>query len=343
MDIKPFAITVIVVTHNRPNLLSRALNTMAKSLDQIDYKVDIRLLVNGTDPDSIKLCEEFKKNRPQLPFEIKCITTEITPAEGRNLLVERVASPWLFFMDDDVQIPIDLFKNFEKLCQEFPEIETWGGPNLTPTESDHEAHRNGWFVENFFIVGPVSKRYRKYGSGQLPGGQFNLMLCNLFVKSQLFIEEKFSPQLKTAEENDLIYRIQKRKRKLGFSDTLFVWHERRPTLKAFFKQIFYYGFGRGQLLVSGRLLPQWQFVLYPAFLTAGICSTFLFPLQASLVIGIWLLSVKASYIKKFHRFDGKIILIPVAVLFLYLFGLIKGVWQGLTTANNESLISEKIL
>ena len=341
MEPESFGLTVIVVSHNRPALLSRALETMANALKKISYQVDLKILINGVDPESVKVCRQFAQDFPNYETEIRTISFHVTPAEGRNLLADKLKNSWIFFMDDDIQVPADLFMNFQKLCTLNPNHDAWGGPNLTPIESAHDAQRNGWFVENFWIVGPVSARYRYRGYQLKTGGQFNLMLCNFFVKTHLFIQEKFSPQLKTAEENDLIYKIQARAKKIGYSDSLFVWHERRANYKVFLKQIFYYGYGRGQLFQAGNLLPQWHFILYPVLFMLGLSLLILLPAEIGALLLGMMLFVQTAYFIKFRKLCLWIWTVPVTVWTLYFLGIIRGIFHTTRGNNEQAILLEK--
>lgn len=326
---RDFSVTVIIVTYKRALLLERAVRTLAHAISLVGYKVNVKVLINGEDPESLQVCHSIMEKWPQIDFDIKTIPNKVTPAEARNRLIDSADKGWYFFMDDDVQIPAEIFKDFERLCRQFPGRVAWGGPNLTPVESPLVALKNGWFVENFMVVGPICFRYRKRGQAELRGGQFNLMLCNLFVKSHFFESERFATHLKTAEENGLLYRISDLKSEIGYSDDLYVWHERRPQLQGFLRQIFYYGYGRGQLLLTSPISSQWLFVV---FLMSFFFSGFVFlnwPLQAGLFLLLWLLVVKISYWRKFKTIVPIHFFVPLIVWVLYSLGLMNGIYERL--------------
>ncbi len=338
MRTKEKGLTVIVVTHRRPILLQRALQSLLSSVKKSNSSVQLRVLVNGHDSESWTLCQQMSPELALLKPQFKVLQSGVTPGEARNILASQVQTEWILFLDDDVQVPEDMILNFQRLADSLPQASILGGPNLTPVQSDYSANLNGWFVQNFLIVGPVSTRYRKIGVDQAPGGQFNLMLCNLFVKTEIFEQNNFACHLKTAEENDLLYRVQEKRGIITYSDQLFVWHERRAGLKNFFKQIFYYGYGRGQLLVSGSIRAQFVFGLIPLLFLSMVWALMSWPMIISMLVLTWLCTVQLTHAIHFRKIDFRIFFVPCAVWILYVTGIFKGSWIGLRGAFREAIL-----
>ncbi len=72
----------------------------------------------------------------------------------------------------------------------------------------------------------------------------------------------------------MLQNVERRNGRLGYDPELSVWHERRPDLSAFARQVFKYGFGRGQIF---KRRPSG---LRPAHLIPVFCLgyTFLLPI-----------------------------------------------------------------
>lgn len=308
-----------MVTHGRPTLLKKALLSLeiAKNKFEQAYpsKFDIRILINGEDSEST----EALKGR----YEFQKTSTSITPAAARNILLKNLESEWVFFMDDDIDLPEDIFKNFYNLINTEPEVEIWGGPNTTPASNEYLQKRNGWLLSCYLICGPVSNRYALRGPELRKGNQFNLMLCNLFIKSHCLVENNFLPLFKTAEENELIYRLQEKMSRARASDQLAVSHERRKDTTSFLRQIFFYGYGRGQLLCKTSILKQIPFALFPIFLLLAASISILFPW----LIIFWLLLINFLYFIKFKKIDVAVVLLPPAIWIFYSMGIIKGAYS----------------
>ncbi len=72
--------------------------------------------------------------------------------------------------------------------------------------------------------------------------------CNLAYKRSVFIDIKgFDPWFKEAEEIDLNFRAVDAGYKLIYNDKAIVYHRLRESVHGFFKQSFWYGFGRKEL------------------------------------------------------------------------------------------------
>jgi glycosyltransferase involved in cell wall biosynthesis len=309
-------VTIIVVTFGRRMLLEKMLTSYfvakAEAEKRSQLSFELRMMLNGNDPDSEKLLLGYG------PFEK--VDKPATPAAARNMLMKKINSPWVFFMDDDIYIEPEFFLKFKELSDEYPEIDVWGGPNTTPHKSSYQQLRNGWILSSWLITGPVAQRYALKGKSFSRGGQFNLTLCNLFIKNKTLNNAEFLPFLKTAEENELIYSLKEKGCQLAFSDDLSVAHERRGSARKFLKQIFYYGYGRGQLFFKVPILKQLIFVFIPIVAALGVVTAVYLPW----LLVIWILSINLHYSIKFKKIDPLMFVLPILVWLFYLAGLTKG-------------------
>lgn len=71
--------------------------------------------------------------------------------------------------------------------------------------------------------------------------------CNSAYRRNIFLENKFDPKLKSIEESELHYRLMKKGYKLVFDPNIVVYHHRRRSLGALFRQFFRNGRGRAQI------------------------------------------------------------------------------------------------
>lgn len=326
-------ITIVVVTHARPVLLEKMLKSIRVATSEAEknqFSFETKILLNGKDPETEKIISDTEAYEK--------IEDPVSPAAARNLLLNKTNKEWLFFVDDDVEIPQSLFLDFKKLITDHPEIDIWGGPNITPNHSSYEQLRNGWMLSDKLITGPVARRYKRNGKEFTEGGQFNLMLCNLFVKRKILDERVFLPFLKTAEENELIYRLKAAGYKLAASDKLYVFHERRSDADRFLKQIFYYGYGRGQLLVNVSIAKQAVFVMLPLAWTLAMGIFVRYPA----LLLMWLAAIKLKFVIKFKKIDLAVLIMPVAMWFYYLAGMAKGVFVSLAQTAQSKKTNEKL-
>lgn len=332
-------LSVILVTYQRKDLLKRALGSLSRAVHfaqnwKSDFVVKTYLCINGDDNESLPAALEVKEKNPQFDLQITTLDKAVTPAAARNHLLNLANSSFVFFMDDDVELPPNIFIHFLQLNKSMPAIDVWGGPNLTPHSSSQEKLDNGWFVAQPLIVGPVARRYSLSGKNFLPGNQFNLMLCNLFVRREVIDQQGFEVFFKTAEENELIYRLEKNGSQMASSDLLFVWHERRSSYQNFLKQIFYYGYGRGQLFFRVPIKRQKLFISAPII----VLLTLALFVKAVWLILIWLVTLNIIYLIQFRRLNLVVFFMPPLMWILYCVGLLQGFWFMKKTKLNQNLI-----
>lgn len=318
-------LAVVLVTYRRIDLLKIALHSLSQAVQglhvqQNRFVVKTYLCVNGSDEESLSVVLAAKQQNPNLHLHIEHLRKPLTPAGARNHLLKMVSSPYVFFMDDDVQLPPQIFIHFLQLYQLDPAIDIWGGPNLTPIGSTSRKLDNGWFLVQPLIVGPIAMRYGFSKKKIQRGSQFNLMLCNLFIRREAMGQQAFKVFFKTAEENELIYRLEKQGCKMASSDLLFVWHERRQNYKDFLKQIFCYGYGRGQLFCRVSVKRQKLFIAVPVFISLALISW----TKTLWIFLLWLIILKTLYITQLKRFNILAMFVPLMMWFCYSTGLLLG-------------------
>lgn len=314
-------LTIIIATYDRFELLSKCLASVKSSMLQSPIAAHLKLVLNGEVLTVGAETALLAYSTARLSIELITLPTRVRPAQARNVLLKSVSTPWVLFLDDDVQVPKNFFSTFTQLCAQHPEIGVFGGPNLTPPETSAISELTGWVFQESLIVGPVARRYKKNTTSMLKGGQFNLMLCNLFVERTLWPDLQFDGLLITAEENHLLYELDRRGYRMLSTPNLFVWHERRSTLEKFRRQILNYGVGRGQLLTRFLVLENVALLILP-FLILFSLYAFLAPLMIALLMHQ--IALQARYWRVYKKFSWTLSLCSFTVWFFYVTGLIQG-------------------
>jgi glycosyltransferase involved in cell wall biosynthesis len=223
---------VILITHNRLEMLQACLDSIGKASQ--GYQINILLGLNGASSEySAKVRSLAPRNSSILNFEKKLV------GEARNELIKISKSAWIFFCDDDVILPIDIFKNFFTLLQDYPNSKVFGGPNLAPPNSNDIAKAQDVALGSKYVSGPFAKRYVKRRGEYLSSNLSAVTLCNLFWKKE---ENKFFPEKFTGGEE--LHLLNRTAKPFVISDKLMVFHERRTSWFEFLKQTFKYGVGR---------------------------------------------------------------------------------------------------
>lgn len=204
-----------------------------------------RVCLNGNDRLSKARLEvlvaEFGGERLEVLYE----ELRLSPSKARNLLLRGVPEDWIYFVDDDAFVSRDHFTRFQKILAANPDAAAIGGPNIAPPAS------NALQLASDVVFGSragtlfSSARYRGRGKTRACGEE-SLILCNLFIKGEALFPDPFPNAFVCAEENSLLYRLQRKEHRIFYSPELFNWHERRKSLWPLLKQVFNYGQGRSQ-------------------------------------------------------------------------------------------------
>jgi hypothetical protein len=246
-------VSVVIVTRGRASLLERCVRSLiAAAAAAPERPVELVVEVNGRDAASSaalsSLAEEARAHGIELRHHEE--QAALSPAGARNRVLREARGPWIFFADDDIFVPLSIFRDFDRLLERFPGAIALGGPNLTPPGSTIFQRASGLALASRLATWQSVPRYRAIGAPR-PCGQESLILCGLFVRTDALGNDPFRDSLACGEENWLIRRLSLGERGRGaviYSPELLVWHERRRSLAAFARQVFWYGCGRGQNL-----------------------------------------------------------------------------------------------
>jgi hypothetical protein len=261
------SVTVVIVSHGRAAWLKRTVESLSDAqTPQVD--LSIRVALNGPDANSKKALQELSDETQKI-MTITQLKEPVTPAEGRNCLLRDLTCEWVYFIDDDAFVPQEHFLNFSEILEanRNKNLVAIGGPNLTPPSTGSFQKSTGVALSSRFATWASNARYQPEESAR-PATELDLILCNLFVRADRLHSNSFLKELVCAEENWLLQEISKSPTVFWYSPELFVWHERRASLRSLAKQCFQYGWGRGQMLRRKPTSIRW-FHLVPS-----VCSLF---------------------------------------------------------------------
>jgi len=231
----PF-ISICVVTGARPKALGALLGSLQEQVDPPPFEV----LVCGTaDP------EVAGQVRAYFPQAQVGLATAVRLGGARNFLLPAARGHWLYFLDDDVTLGRHVLRSLAELSSRHPDVGVFGGPNDTPPGSSRFQGTQGAVLGSLAGSGPVRRRYTAHRSA--PARERDLILCNLAIKRQAMVP--FDASLTGGEENGLLSQLARTGVPMRYEPSLVVYHDRRPNLRSFTKQMHKYGFGRGQVLV----------------------------------------------------------------------------------------------
>jgi len=167
------------------------------------------------------------------------------PSQQRNRAADEASGDILYFLDDDSLITSENLAHCLAGMSD-PDVAVVGGPSITPADDNQLQQLFGSALASAFGSGAVNNRYRAHGEIRETTDK-ELILCNLAVRRSVFIDlGGFNECLYPNEENEFLERVTKAGYKLLHDPGMRVFRSQRKTLKAFVRQMFSYGRGRGQ-------------------------------------------------------------------------------------------------
>ena len=219
--------SVIVCTRNG----SRTLDQCLTSLENLRYpNFEILVVDDGSSDATREIILAHSKAR-HLFQEPSGLST------ARNLGADHAAGEILAYTDDDCIADQD-WLTYLALAFRDPTIAAAGGPNIPPPAEN--------FSQACVIAapgGPAHVLLTDTTAEHLPG-------CNLAVRRSAFTEVGgFLPKYHAAGDDvDFCWRLLERGYAIGFHPGAMVWHYRRFSIRAYFKQQIGYGNAEGLLL-----------------------------------------------------------------------------------------------
>lgn len=205
---------------------------------------EVLILLNGQEPETEELLKEYARKFGN----IKYIASPRQPrGKARNQLCGRATGDYFYFLDDDVVVEKNVFSVLRRSIAAHKGICVFGGPNLTPADSNLFQQCQGHVLASFFGTLWMNQRYRKDGQARFVNERA-LILCNLVIAKKIFMEHQFQEDLVSAEENILLQRLSRQGYQALFLPELVVYHQRRSSYVSFCRQIFEYGHGRCQIM-----------------------------------------------------------------------------------------------
>ena len=177
------------------------------------------------------------------------------PSRQRNMAAAAASGKILCFLDDDSLVSPEYLHRVVRHYVD-PAVAAAGGPSLTPASDTPLQQAFGMAFASVIGGGGMRNRYRLTGGIRATCDR-ELILCNLSFRRDVFLTHGgFDERLYPNEENELMERIRRGGGLLIHDPELAIYRSQRPTLKAFCRQLFSYGRGRGeQTVISGVIKP----------------------------------------------------------------------------------------
>lgn len=190
-------------------------------------------------------CRHLRKIIPDDPRYEVLLAEGNAPSRQRNQAAREASGDILYFLDDDSLIaPENLTRCADGMSN--PRVAVVGGPSLTPADDSWLQQLFGSALSSPFGSGAVNSRYRAHGELRETTDR-ELILCNMAVRRSVFTDfGGFNECLYPNEENEFLERVISAGYTALHDPAMHVYRSQRSSLRAFIRQMFNYGRGRGQ-------------------------------------------------------------------------------------------------
>lgn len=225
----PPTVSIIVCTRNGSHTLAECLASIAR----LDYpSLEAIVVDDGSTEDIASIVKQFQF--------VRYIRQEAQGlAVARNTGAAAARSSILAYTDDDCVVDptwlIHLLRAFED-----PQVAAAGGPNIPPAPMN---------LSQACVIaapgGPAHVLLTDTTAEHIPG-------CNMAVRKHVFDEVNgFRPKYHAAGDDvDFCWRLMEQGHTIAFTAAAMVWHYRRFTVRAFFRQ--QAGYGKAEALLTTR-------------------------------------------------------------------------------------------
>jgi succinoglycan biosynthesis protein ExoA len=263
------------------------------------------------------------------------------PSRQRNRAAGVAAGEYLYFLDDDSQVAPGFLQRTVRHFED-QAVAAVGGPSLTPDTDSVLQHSFAMAFASVFGGGGMRNRYRRTGGVRTTCDR-ELILCNLSFRRERFLAHGgFDERLYPNEENELLERIRRDGGRLIHDPDLAVCRSQRPTSRAFCRQLYGYGRGRGeQTVLSGIVKPitfiPSLFLLYLLLLPMAHKAVYYLPLLCYLILTLFMTVFEGIRSGR----PRSALLLPVVFPFFHLcYGL--GMIRGLCSRKWKQAPSEDV-
>jgi O-antigen biosynthesis protein len=221
-------ISVVVCSHNG----ERTIRDCLEGLLRLHYpNFEVIVVDDGSTDSSADIVQEY---------DFRLITTEnLGLSNARNIGMQAASGVVIAYLDDDARPDPDWLTYLAAIFLSTDHAGV-GGPNLTPSGDGPIATCVAEAPGN-----PVHVLLSDLEAEHIPG-------CNMaFRKTCLEAIGGFDPRFRVAGDDvDVCWRLRQRGWTLGFSPAAVVWHHRRNSIHAYWKQ--QRGYGRAEALLERK-------------------------------------------------------------------------------------------
>lgn len=321
--------SIIIPLFNRPQEMKELLATLVK---QTYTAFEVLVIEDGSKNDAKEIVASyqddldihyyFKKNEGQ--------------GFARNYGFEKAKGDYFIIFDSDCLIPENYLENVRNYLYNH-DLDAFGGPDGAHDSFTALQKAISYSMTSVFTTGGIR------GKSKNAGGQFHPRSFNMGLSKKVWEQVGGYKITRLGEDIEFAIRIHQAGFKIGLIPEAKVYHKRRTSFKAFWKQLHF--FGRARINITTFFPNTLKAVhFFPAIFTLGLIFTvlanFLMPLLAPicnffLAIYVLLIFFDSWSINKSLKVAFLSIFASFIQLTAYGFGFMQDFWKKLILKNNK--------
>ena len=246
--------SLIIPVYNRPQEVDELLESL-KSQSIEDFEVVV--VEDGSKDDCKSIVEGYKDDFNLLYYKI----ANSGPGTARNFGAGKASGEWFIFLDSDTLIPEGYLESINDFIQS-DSVDAFGGADRDRDDFLPIQKAISYSMTSFLTTGGIRGSKKSLE-------KFKPRSFNMGIKKLVFEKLGGFGKMRYGEDIDFSLRIEKANFKTAYIAGAFVYHKRRTSFGAFFRQIKHSGEAR--ILLSKLHKGSFKLVhLFPGLFTVGI-------------------------------------------------------------------------
>lgn len=218
----------VIPVYNRPDEIRELFNSFLGL--EGDQPYEIVLVEDGSSQVAARVVEEYR-NSLDITYLVKANTG---PGDSRNYGMQQAKGNYFIILDSDVLLPADYLKAVKTALSE-KYVDCFGGPD--------RAHKNFSQVQKAvdYAMTAILTTGGIRGGGKKGGRGFEPRSFNMGLSEKAFRDTSGFGNIHPGEDPDLSIRLKEKGYSLGLIPGAYVFHKRRISFRAFYRQVHKFG------------------------------------------------------------------------------------------------------